>query len=83
MKQEIPVRLPVGTRVVLYEEATIEQSGGEDVGGTASIFFEGYVEQYVPETGLLEFEDSYVGKAAFFELLEDAAGLEIIYPEDL
>jgi len=79
MEQDIQVPLPVGSRVVLYEDAEIERVNGNDVGGVTSILFEGYVNRYVPDTGLLEFEDSDVGRADFLDLLQECDGIEVIY----
>lgn len=73
--QKIQVPLKVGSRVTLMEDVDIED---EAEGSTASITFEDYVAQYVPQTGLLRFENSDVGQAEFIELLEDADGVEIL-----
>lgn len=73
--QKIDVPLKVGSRVTLMENVSIED--GEE-GSTASITFEDYVEQYVPQTGLLSFENSDIGRGEFIEMAEDADGVEIL-----
>lgn len=73
--QTITVPLPVGSRVTLLEDVEIED---EAEGSTASIFFEDYLEQYVPETGLLRFENGDVGRAEFIKMMKEADGVEIL-----
>lgn len=73
-EQSINVPLTVGSRVVLTENVDIDSQEGV----AASILFEGYVEQYVPETNLLSFEENDTGYAEFQQLLEQADGVEII-----
>lgn len=75
----LDVPLPVGSRVVLYEDVSVERVNGEDVGATTGILFEGYVETHNPNTKLLEFLDSDVGKAKFLELFNKAEGIEVVY----
>lgn len=73
LTQEISVPLEVGDRVTLFDEVD------EDEGGfAAGTMFEDTVEQYVPQTGLLRFEDSDIGRAEFKELLDKAEGIQII-----
>lgn len=76
-EQQISVPLLVGSRVVLHEDVDMDSEGGY----AAGIMFEDVVAQYVPDTGLLRFEDSDVGKAEFEELLEEAEGIEILKGE--
>jgi len=71
--QDVEISLPVGSRVSLLEGIDIDESEGS----SASILFEGYVEQYVPQTNKLSFEDSDIGYAEFQELLGQADGVEI------
>jgi len=52
---------------------------GKMLAGVTSILFEGYVNRYVPDTGLLEFEDSNIGRADFLDLLQECDGIEVIY----
>lgn len=73
--QTIDVPLPVGSRVTLLEDVDVESG---DAGSSGSILFEDYVERYVPETGLLEFDGSDIGRSRFIELLEAADSIEII-----
>lgn len=77
-EQSIAVPLSVGSRIVLYEDVDIDA----DEGVATSITFSDYVEQYCPETGLLSFEDSDVGHAAFHEMLEESDGVEVIQEYD-
>lgn len=73
--QTIGVPLKTGSRVTLMKDVDIEDDG---TGSTASIMFEDYVERYVPETGLLRFSESDIGRAAFEDMLRDANGIEIM-----
>jgi hypothetical protein len=75
LEQKISVPLRVGDRVTLSKDVDIEDGA---MGYTAIPFFEDYVAQYVPATGLLRFEDSDIGRAEFLELLEEAEGIEIL-----
>lgn len=72
--QTIGVPLQVGSRVTLLEDVDVDDEGGS----AASIMFEDHVDQYVPETGLLVFEESDIGRAEFHDLLDGADGVEII-----
>jgi len=73
LAQEISVPLTVGDRVSLFDEVDAEEGGF-----AAGTMFEDTVEQYVPDTGLLRFEDSDIGRAEFKQLLDEAEGLQII-----
>lgn len=73
--QSITVPLRVGDRVSLFDEVDKEE-GAE--GFTASPMFEDTVEQYVPQTGLLRFEDSDIGRAEFHKKVEQAEGIQIV-----
>lgn len=64
----IPVPLSVGDRVKLYNRTKITDGGEKK----EILFFDGVVEQYVPETGLLSFDLSDIGRARFLERLEEA-----------
>lgn len=81
--QTIEVPLTTGSRVVLLEESMVEKDDGEIVGGTSSHLFEDYVEQYVPETGKLSFEESNIERAEFTELLDEAVGVKVVQEEDV
>jgi hypothetical protein len=72
--QSIEVMLPVGSRVTLLENVDID----EHEGSSGEILFEGYVNRFIPETGLIEFEDSDVGRIEFLSLLDEADSVEII-----
>jgi len=72
--QTMDVPLPVGSRVTLLKNVDIDSQAGH----SGTILFEDYVERYVPETGLLEFEESGIGLRDFKDLLEDADSTEII-----
>ena len=81
-EQRIDVPLPVGSRVVLLEDAEVELVDGEVVGATSSPYFEDWVDQYVPETGLLRFEESDVGRAEFLSMLDEADGFLVVNEEE-
>lgn len=74
-EQSMTVPLPVGARVTLLKDVDIEDEG---TGYSAQPFFEDYVEQYVEETGLLQFRESGIGYGEFQELLDEANGIEIL-----
>lgn len=73
--QTIDIPLPVGSRVTLLTDVEIEDDSSGSIG---TILFEGKVEQYVPQTGKLSFEEKDIGQAAFLDLLEEADGIEIL-----
>jgi hypothetical protein len=73
-EQMLEMPLPVGSYVELYEDVRLDA----DKGSSAGVIFTGTVEQYVPDTGLLVFEDSSVGRAEFRELLEEADGYKVL-----
>lgn len=72
--QTINVPLNVGSFVELYEDVDMD----EEKGMSAGILFEGTVAQYVPETGLLRFEENDVGRAEFLRLLDACEGYQVI-----
>lgn len=73
LAQEISVPLRVGDRVTVFGEVD------KDAGGfSGSPIFEDTVEQYVPQTGLLRFEDSDIGRAEFKQLLDEGVGIQIV-----
>lgn len=72
--QSITVPLRTGDRVTLYEEVDMDTNGAF----TGTILFEDVVAQYIPQTGLLEFEDSDIGRAEFNERIEQSEGIQII-----
>jgi len=74
ISQLISVPLRPGDRVTLLEDVDIDSEEGV----VAGIMFEDYVEQYVPDTGLLRFENSDVGRAEFIEMVDEADGIEIL-----
>lgn len=73
--QTISVPLKPGSRVTLLEDVEIED---EAEGSSGVIIFEDYVEQYVPEKGLLSFENSDVGRAELRRMVEEADGVEVL-----
>jgi hypothetical protein len=73
--QTIGVPLKVGSRVTLFQDPDID----EEEGLAAVVSFEDYVAQYVPETGLLRFENSDIGRAEFISMVDEADGIEIIH----
>lgn len=82
-EQEISVPLTVGSRVQLLEDTEVEKCGEDVVGGAESITFEDYVEQYNPGTGLLQFEESDIGRVEFIERLQEADGYKVIRDESV
>lgn len=69
----IEVPLEAGSRVTLLDDVDT------DAGGSAGVItFEDSVERYVPDTSLLEFEESDVGLAEFRELVSECESIEII-----
>lgn len=72
-QQTIDVPLEVGGHVVLFDVAEVNDDGTY----STSIFFQDTVSKYVPESGLLEFEDSDIGLARFESMLEGAHGVKI------
>lgn len=73
LEQEISVPLQVGDRVTLFTEVDMDNGGF-----TADTMFEDTVAQYVPETGLLRFDDSDVGRARFESMIEGSSGIQIV-----
>jgi len=73
--QEITVPLESGARVTLLSDVSVEENAE---GSTGTVLFEDYVERHVPETSLLEFEESDVGRVEFLSLLDEAESIEII-----
>lgn len=76
LEQTITVPLRPRDVVTLYSTIDMDKDGGF----AGSILFEGTVDTYNPRTGLLQFEDSNVGRAEFRELLDEAAGVQIVNP---
>jgi hypothetical protein len=72
-EQSIVIPLRVGDRVSLFDEVDTDEGGF--IAGT---MFEDTVEQYVPQTGLLKFENSDIGRAEFNRLVEQAEGIQIV-----
>lgn len=72
--QTIEVGISPGSRVTLLKDVDIDNSGGS----SGTILFEGYVDRYVPQTELLEFEESDVGRTEFQQLLDEADAIEVI-----
>jgi hypothetical protein len=76
--QTLSVGLTVGDRVTLFEDVDME---GDGAGWSGDVLFEGYVEKYVPESNLLQFEDADAGLVEFEELLSEAEGVQILTGE--
>ena len=72
-EQTIPVNLKVGSRVSVLTDVDTDEGGF-----TASTVFEDTVEQYVPETRLLRFEDSDMGYAEFEELVLEHDSVQVV-----
>lgn len=72
-EQTIEVNLKVGSRVSVLKDVDTDEGGF-----MASTVFEDTVEQYVPQTGLLRFEESDIGLAEFKELLEQHDSVQVI-----
>ncbi len=67
-EQTIEVPLYVNSQVTLLTNVESE----------TMVTFSDTVTQYVPETGLLRFENSDIGRAAFTSMVEEADGIEIV-----
>ena len=50
----------------------------EEKGFVAGTLFEGTVDQYNPETGLLRFKENDVGRAEFESLVDEGDGIQVI-----
>lgn len=74
LEQRISVPINAGDRITLLEDVDMDPCGSY----SARDLFEGTVERYNPETGLLEFEESDVGLAEFMELMDEAEGIQIV-----
>ena len=72
-EQTIPVNLKVGARVSVMKDVDMDEGGF-----VASTVFEDTVEQYVPETRKLRFEESDIGYADFEELLREHDSVQVI-----
>lgn len=70
-KQSITIPFQVGDKVTLSYE-TKNNPDNKD-----SVFFQGTIEQHIPQTGLLKFEDSDIGRAEFNMLVEQADKIQI------
>lgn len=75
-KATIDIPISAGDRITLLEDPDIDSEEGM----SASILFEGYVNRYNPDTALLEFEESEVGRAEFRRLLDESDGIEVVSP---
>jgi hypothetical protein len=71
--QTIDVSLKVGSRVSILENVDTDEGGF-----IASTVFEDVVEQYIPESNKLSFEESDIGYAEFVDLLEEYDSVQII-----
>jgi len=72
-EQTITVNLKVGSRVSILKDVDTDEGGF-----MASTVFEDTVEQYVPQTGLLRFEESDIGLSEFKELLGQHDSVQVI-----
>jgi hypothetical protein len=71
-EQTLPVPIRVGDRITLYQHTE------SDTGSyTVDPFFDDTVTQFVPDTGLLRFEDASIGRARLKEKMLAADGVEI------
>ncbi len=77
-KQTIPVQLRVGSWVTVFESVDVDEDDEGLAGFSGSPAFEDKVEQYAPQTGLLRFEDSDIGRAEFESLLEEHDSVQVV-----
>ena len=73
-EQTIEVPLYVNSQVTLLTNVEMDDTKGFET----MVTFSDTVTQYVPETGLLRFENSDIGRAAFTSMVEEADGIEIV-----
>jgi hypothetical protein len=71
-EQSISVPIRVGDRITLYQQTAFDNGSY-----TVEPFFDDVVTQFVPDTGLLRFEESSIGRAAFEKRMRKADGVEI------
>lgn len=71
--QQLPIPFKPGDYITIFD--TIETHN-------AKVLFEGEVDRYVPDTGLIEFNPDNrsedIGRATLREYIEQSAGVEII-----
>jgi hypothetical protein len=70
-KQSITIPFQVGDTVTLSYETTNNPDNKD------SVLFQGTIEQHIPQTGLLKFEDSDIGRAEFNTFVEQADKIRI------
>jgi len=75
--QTIEVSLEPGDRLTLVEDVDVDEGGS-----AGTIMYEGIVEQYVPDTGLIRMDDG-TERAELFRLIEKAEAIEIIHNVEL
>lgn len=71
-EQTLSVPIRVGDRITLYQETELDSSTY-----TVEPFFEDTVTQFVPDTGLVRFEDALIGRAELKKKMRAADGVEI------
>jgi len=71
--QTIEVLLKPGDRLTLVEDVDVDERGS-----AGTIMYEGIVEQYVPDTGLIRMDDG-TERDELFRLIEEAEAVEIIH----
>ena len=70
----IAVRITVGDYITIFEDVDMD----EEKGFVAGTLFEGTVDQYNSETGLLRFKENDVGRAEFESLVDEGDGIQVI-----
>lgn len=76
-EQNVLVDLSVGNYVILFETIDFNYQSKDFTGQT---LFEGEVEQFVPQTGLLSFTDASedIGRAKFMQYVSESEGITIL-----
>lgn len=77
-EQTIPVNPRVGSWVTIFDDVDVDEDEQGLAGFAGGAVFEDKVEQYVPETRKLRFEESDVGYAEFEKLLREHDSVQVI-----
>lgn len=73
--QMISIPLPVGSKVTLLSDVSVEENAE---GSSGIVTFEDYVSRYSSDTMLLEFEEADVGLQEFSDMVREAESIEVI-----